>query len=212
MKKVLIGLGIVVVVVVAALAIIPHFLDLNSYRTQIQAKLQQALGRPVDFKDISASLLPPSVKVSNVSVGEDPRFGPGPFATIQQLDVSVKLLPAVEQRCRNPVPLTLERPQIQVVRNKQGEWNYASLGKTQTPSQPASAKSQSQFSLSHLTINNGKVGFLDQQANTHAVYDNIDATLNELCTRQDIRSGRGHPHRRQIRSAYRRKWKRRTDS
>ncbi len=179
MKKVLIGLAIVVVVVVAALAIIPHFLDLNSYRTQIQAKLQQALGRPVDFKDISASFLPPSVKVSNVSVGEDPRFGPGPFATVQQLDVSVKLLPLLSKDVEIQ-SLTLERPQIQVVRNKQGEWNYASLGKTQTPGQPASSKSQSQFSLSHLTINNGKVGYLDQQANTHGVYDNIDATLNDF--------------------------------
>src|SRR5246127_2288815 len=126
MKKVLIGLGIVVVVLVAALAIIPHFLDLNSYRSQIQAKLQQALGRPVDFKDINASFLPPSVKVSNVSVGEDPRFGPGPFATIQQLDVSVKLLPLLSKNIEIQ-SLTLERPQIQVVRNKQGEWNYASL-------------------------------------------------------------------------------------
>ena len=179
MKKVLIGLAIVVVVAVAALAIIPHFLDLNSYRTQIQAKLQQALGRPVDFKDISASFLPPSVKVSNVTVGEDPRFGPGPFATVQQLDVSVKLLPLLSKDVEIQ-SLTLERPQIQVVRNKQGEWNYASLGKTQTPSQPTSPKSQSQFSLSHLTIKDGKVGYLDQQANTHAVYDNIDATLNDF--------------------------------
>ena len=197
MKKVLIGLVIVVVVVVAALAIIPHFLDLNSYRSQIQAKLQQALGRPVDFKDISASFLPPSVKVNNVSIGEDPRFGPGPFATIQQLDVSVKLLPLLSKDVEIQ-SLTLERPQIQVVRNKQGEWNYASLGKTQTPSQPgqpqanpqtppaqqpgqpAPSKGESQFSLSHLTINNGKVGYLDQQANTHGVYDNIDATLNDF--------------------------------
>ncbi len=197
MKKVLIGLAIVVVVVVAALAIIPHFLDLNSYRTQIQAKLQAALGRPVDFKDINASFLPPSVKVSNVSIGEDPRFGPGPFATIQQLDVSVKLLPLLSKDVEIQ-SLTLERPQIQVVRNKQGEWNYASLGKTQAPSQPgqpqanpqtppaqqpsqpAPSKGESQFSLSHLTINNGKVGYLDQQANTHGVYDNIDATLNDF--------------------------------
>jgi AsmA protein len=198
MKKVLIGLGIVVVVVVAALAIIPHFLDLNSYRSQIQAKLQQALGRPVDFKDINASFLPPSVKVSNVSIGEDPRFGPGPFATIQQLNVSVKLLPLLSKDIEIR-SLTLERPQIQVVRNKQGEWNYSSLGKpapsgqpaasgqpqasTQTPpqpSEPAPSTGGSQFSLAHLTINNGKVGYVDQQANTHGVYDNIDATLNDF--------------------------------
>ena len=99
MKKVLIGLAIVVVVVVAALAIIPHFLDLNSYRTQIQAKLQQALGRPVDFKDISASFLPPSVKVSNVSVGEDPRFGPGPFATDPATRREREAATTAEQRC-----------------------------------------------------------------------------------------------------------------
>jgi AsmA protein len=199
MKKVLIGLGIVVVVVVAALAIIPHFLDLNSYRSQIQAKLQQALGRPVDFKDINASFLPPSVKVSNVSVGEDSRFGPGPFATIQQLDVSVKLLPLLSKDIEIQ-SLTLERPQIQVVRNKQGEWNYASLGKPapsgqpaasgqpqanpqtppQQPGQPAPSKGGNQFSLAHLTIDNGKVGYVDQQANTHGVYDNIDATLNDF--------------------------------
>ncbi len=198
MKKVLIVVAALVVLVVVLLAIVPHFLDLNSYRGQIQSKLQDALGRPVDFKDLSASLLPPSVKVSNVSIGEDPRFGPGPFATVQQIDVSVKLFPLLRKDVQIE-SLTLDRPQIQVVRNKQGEWNYASLGKSQTPSQPAETqaksqqppvqqqpaesaapKSQSQFSLAHLTINDGKVGYLDQQANTHAVYDNIDAKLNDF--------------------------------
>ena len=198
MKKVLIVVAALVVLVVVLLAIVPHFLDLNSYRGQIQSKLQDALGRPVDFKDLSASFLPPSVKVSNVSIGEDPRFGPGPFATVQQIDVSVKLFPLLRKDVQIE-SLTLDRPQIQVVRNKQGEWNYASLGKSQTPSQPAETqaksqqppvqqqpaesaapKSQSQFSLAHLTINNGKVGYLDQQTNTHAVYDNIDATLNDF--------------------------------
>ncbi len=200
MKKVLIAVVIVVVVVVAALAIIPHFLDLNSYRSQIQAKLQQALGRPVNFKDINASFLPPSVKLDNVSIGEDPRFGPGPFATVQQLNVSLKFFPLLHKDVQIQ-SLTLDHPQVQLVRNKQGEWNYASIGKPQAqpnaepnqpqgkpqqpstqqaPNQPSASKGETQFSLAHMVINDGKVGYVDQQANTHAVYDNIDATLNDF--------------------------------
>ncbi|HLH06862.1 MAG TPA: AsmA family protein [Terriglobales bacterium] len=199
MKKVLIVVAIVVVVIVAALAIIPHFLDLNSYRTQIQAKLQQALGRQVDFKDISASFLPPSVKLQNVSISEDPHFGAGPFATVQQLNVSVKLFPLLHKDVEIQ-SLTLDQPHIQLIRNKQGVWNYASLGKPEAqnpsgqsqPSQPqqkpapqqqpnAPAKSsESQFSLAHLVIKDGTVKYVDQQANTQATYNDIDVTLNDF--------------------------------
>lgn len=198
MKKALIIVGIVVIVIIAALAIIPHFLDLNNYRSQIQAKLQQALGRPVTFKSISASFLPPSIELQNVSIGEDARFGPGPFATVQQLNVSVKLLPLLRKDVEIN-SLTLDRPQIQLIRNRQGEWNYASLGKAQTtaapaqapqaPAKPAPAPSGTPapaktggggFSLAHLTINNGKVGYIDQQTNARAIYDNVDVKLNDF--------------------------------
>ncbi|MCU1310679.1 MAG: hypothetical protein JWO20_1804, partial [Candidatus Angelobacter sp.] len=47
MRKLAIAVGIVVVLVVIALAALPFVLDVNKYRPRIQAELEQRTGRSV---------------------------------------------------------------------------------------------------------------------------------------------------------------------
>src|SRR5512133_2099940 len=97
MRKVLAVIGVIVVLIVLALLIVPHFIDVNQYRGQIEAELQKNLGRRVALGDMHLSLLPPSVRVDSFSVAEDPAFGNGEFAKAKQLHVSVKLLPLLRK-------------------------------------------------------------------------------------------------------------------
>src|SRR5512146_1222552 len=91
-KAAFIIVGILVVLVILA-AIIPHFMDVNRYRPQIQAQLEKQLNRPVTLGDMHASLLPPSVTVDNVIIGESPEFQAGrPFGSAQNLYISLQLM------------------------------------------------------------------------------------------------------------------------
>jgi uncharacterized protein involved in outer membrane biogenesis len=200
MRKLVIGFIIICIVVVLALAIAPQFIDANRYHDQIQAELQDRLGRPVTLGRISLSLLPPSLQVQNVSIGEDPNFGPGPFATTQDLSVRVALLPLLHKDVQIQ-SLKLVNPKIALVRAANGEWNYSTLGqkpaalspaktpptakapkppKGQQPSPPQPEKKAPELSLAHLTISNGDVHLTDAQNKYQATYNNIDVTLDHF--------------------------------
>jgi AsmA protein len=200
MRKLGIAIAVLLVVVVAVLAIAPKMLNVNHYHDQIQSQLSAKLGRPVTLGAMSLSLLPPKFTVENAAIFEDKKFGSGTFAQMQSMAVRVKLLPLLHKDVEIQ-SLTLEHPQVELVRDEQGVWNFSSLGKTSepaaAPSQPAtktpakptpaqtSQPSQGtqggqNFELSQLDINDGSVAITDRQKHqARALYDHIDVTLKD---------------------------------
>ncbi|MFL6438034.1 MAG: AsmA family protein [Terriglobales bacterium] len=195
----------IVVIIVILLIALPSLINVNQYHDKIQAELQQKLHRPVKLGNLSLKLLPFSIRVSNAEIGEDPSFNTGrPFATAQDLAVSAKLLPLIRHEVDvNSVELV--NPKIELVRNAQGVWNFASLqGQPTTPnnaangapatpsanqpqakpspapSAPAENKGSSQaVSLGELKITNGQVAVTDlQKHQSRSVYDHIDLDLS----------------------------------
>src|SRR5215467_5921229 len=131
-KLAIIGITLVVGIVVVVLAL-PHLIDVNQYRGQIQAQLQQRLNRPVQLGAMSLGLFPLRVEVSNVIIGDDPSFGnKAPFAQVGQLNVSVQLLPLLTKNIRVD-SLELERVKIEIIRNAQGVWNFSTVGSNAAP-------------------------------------------------------------------------------
>ena len=180
MRKLGILLAVVIVLLVAGALIVPHLVDVNSYHGQIQAQLEKKLGRPVSLGQMSLSLFPLSFKVQNAVVGEDKSFVTGrPFATVGELAVSVKLLPLLHKEV-DINSLELSHPQIEMVRNAQGEWNFATLGSPSVPAQ-VGQKPAGQLALAKLQINDGQVAITDfQKHQSRALYDHIDLTLTDF--------------------------------
>src|SRR5579864_5324773 len=146
MRKLGIAILVIVVLVVAAAVIVPHLIDINQYHGQIQAQLQKKLGRPVSLGEMKLSIFPLSFQVSDPVVAEDKSFDTGrPFATAQKLAVSIRLLPLLHKEV-DIKSLELDRPNIELVRNAQGEWNFATLGQEpkESPAQnpPAAGTSE----------------------------------------------------------------------
>src|SRR5581483_8594247 len=205
MRKAAIIVGIVVLVVIIAIGIFVATFDVNNYRPRIQSELETRLGRKVQLGDMHLSLFPPSFQVNNLSIADDPRFNdPHPFVQAGQLNVSVKLLPLLHKDVQID-SLVLQRPTVELIKNQQGVWNFASLGSNpqpapqqpahpagpqkpspQQPAKPAPGQpqpqgSQSNFSLSKLSIQDGQVAVTDRQAgHARSVYDHIDLTLNNF--------------------------------
>jgi AsmA protein len=179
MRKIIIIALAVCGFIILALALIPRVVDVNQYHGRIQAELQSRLGRPVTLGKISLSLLPPSLQVQDVAIGEDPDFGTAPFAKAQGLSVRVSLIPLLKKDVEIQ-SLRLINPEIQLILNRKGGWNYASLGQgTGTPG-TGEAKSGTQVSLVLLEIRNGRLHLRDEQKNSENTYDNIDVTLKNF--------------------------------
>jgi uncharacterized protein involved in outer membrane biogenesis len=192
MRKLAITILILLVLAVAAVALLPYFLDVNSYRGRIQAELEQRLHRPVTLGPMELKVLPLAFRVENVAIAEDPAFGPRKnFAETDELYVTAALWPLLHGELQIH-SLELNRPRIELVRSADGVWNYASLGRAPSaapasapaapsapasPTQPAPA---SAFSLAELKITDGQVAITDlQKGALRMVYDHIDLTLGD---------------------------------
>ncbi|MBZ5538311.1 MAG: AsmA family protein [Acidobacteriia bacterium] len=191
MRKLGLILGIVVAIIVLAVVAVWGLLDVNRYRGRIQAELQERSGREVTLGDMSLGLLPPRFHVENLWISEDPKFGGHqPFVHAQRLDVSVHLLPLLSGNLEMD-SLDLQQPQVELVKNGQGVWNFASLGSGRSQiaspgsasAQPPSGGSTPSFTLGQLVVHGGLVAITDvQKGEARTVYDHIDLTLRNYAS------------------------------
>ncbi|HEX8891830.1 MAG TPA: AsmA family protein, partial [Terriglobales bacterium] len=198
MRKLVIALAAVVVLVLVFTLCLPYLIDINQYRGEIQAQLENRLHRPVQFGALSLAVFPLRVKAQNVVIGEDPRFRSQlPFAQVGEMDISVKLLPLLTKSIEIS-SLTLKRPQIELIKDSAGVWNFSSLGQApaapaaaapsgpvepqaaQKPATRTSSSSGEGFSLNELKISDGQVAVTDlEKHQPREVYDHIDATVSD---------------------------------
>ena len=173
MRRILVGLLILLLVFAGGVVYVMSTID--HYRPQIQSELQSKLGRAVTLGPLSLHLFPLDVGIDGLTIGEDPNFASSrPFATAKDVAVSVELFslfggsPTVES-------LRLSHPQIEIIRNAAGIWNFSTLGKKQANG------GNSSFSLDELKIERGQVATTDLKENQpRVVYDNIDVTLSDF--------------------------------
>ncbi|MBZ5555435.1 MAG: AsmA family protein [Acidobacteriia bacterium] len=191
MRKLGIILGIVAAIIVLAAVAVWALFDVNRYRGRIQAELEQRTGRAVTLGNMNLGLLPPRFHAENLRIGEDPKFGGSqPFVHAERLDVSVHLLPLLSGHFEID-SLDLQQPQVELVKNSQGVWNFSSLGSSPSQvSSPGSAGAQTpsgdstpSFSLGQLAVHGGQVALTDlQKGEARTVYDHIDLTLRNYAS------------------------------
>ncbi len=192
MRKLAITVVVLLLLGVAAVALLPYLVDVNQYRGRIQAELEQRLHRPVTLGAMELRVFPPAFRVENVTIAEDPAFGPQEdFAQAEDLYVTAALWPLLRGELQIQ-SLELKRPRIEMVRSAAGVWNYASLGSAPAASgsEPASAATPaapppatqpaSTLSLEELKITDGQVAITDlEKGSPRTIYDHIDLTLED---------------------------------
>src|SRR5438309_1898676 len=124
------------VLVVAALILVPFLVDTPRVQALIASNASQALGRPVKFRSMSISVLPlPAVALHGLEIAEDPQFGKEPFLKLETGKVRLKLLPLLTGRVElGDVQLT--KPVITVIQTADGRMNISTLGTGAGPKEP----------------------------------------------------------------------------
>src|SRR5438445_820660 len=119
--------GLLVLALAAAVAV-PYVIDAPRVQSLIARSAAQALGRPVRLGALSVRVLPlPAVRLKNLEVAEDPRFGTKPFLTMETGSFRLRLLPLLRGRVEFG-ELVLERPQVALIQGPTGRLNVATLG------------------------------------------------------------------------------------
>jgi AsmA protein len=184
MKRTLKIVGIAIAILVVILIALPFFINVNSFRPKLEATATEALGRQVKVGNLSLSILSGSVSADNISIAEDPAFGNTPFVTAKSLKVGVELMPLITSKELRVTEITLEQPQITLLKTAEGKWNFSSLGskKANQPSAPSSGSSSpGNLSVAKLSVTDGKliVGKANSSAKPH-VYDQVDITVTNF--------------------------------
>ena len=139
MKKVLIGVAIVLVVLVAAALAAPLLIPVDTYKAEILTRVQAATGREARIDgDFKLSLLPTlEFTAGKVSLANAPGQAPAQMVTLDKLNVRVAMLPllhgAVEIQS-----FVLDKPVIALAVDKNGTPNWQ-FGKTAAAPRPAPA-------------------------------------------------------------------------
>ncbi len=137
MNKIVKVAVIVVVVLLVAVIVLPLLVNVNSFRPEIESNLGSALGRPVKVGNLSLSILSGSVEADQLAVADDPKFSSGPFIQAKTLKVGVELMPLIFSKQLNVSVVVIDHPEISLLRDRDGVWNFSSLGNQSA--QPAKA-------------------------------------------------------------------------
>src|ERR1700761_161951 len=124
MRRLVIVVSIAVAAIVILLVLAATLFNVDHFRPRIQAELQNKLGRQVTLGELHLPLFPFSIKVDGLTVGESPAFpSPHPFATAKEVYASADLMSLIHGTPQVN-DLQLNQPQIELIRNAAGVWNY----------------------------------------------------------------------------------------
>jgi AsmA protein len=195
-RKPLLIIGGIVVLLLLIILALPFFINVNQFKPTLETKLSVAMGRKVAIGDIALSIISGSVTVKDVSVADDPAFSNSPFLTAKSLGVGVEIMPLIFSRQLNVSSFTIQDPEITLLHNANGTWNYSTLGAAGSKggtSAPAAAPAPAAgggaaptptapgFSVDKLTIANGKiiVGTVGSKAKP-SVYSSVNLEASDL--------------------------------
>lgn len=187
MKRILKWIAIVIAVLIVIALALPFLIDVNTFRTQIESQLTQALGRKVTVGNLKLSILSGSVGADDIAIADDPSFANTPFIRAKALNVGVELMPLIFSKQLHVTELSLTEPQVTLLRAPSGRWNYSTLGgnaasKPATPATSSDANSfQQTLSVAKLTIKDGRVSIAETKAPVKPhVYDNVNIEVKNF--------------------------------
>jgi len=192
MKKVMLVVGVIFAALIVIVILLPFLVNLNHYQARYLPIIEESLNRKVVLKDIRLTIFPSiGVRLSGLTVMEDPAFGAGPFASLSALDVGVKLRPLLNRRIEVS-GITLRDPIITMIKNSRGVTNTSTLGPkvAAKPEQQAEKPSPAQgplhiltlFAVDRIAITGGKLTYRDELATkpSESVLQNLDLLLKDI--------------------------------
>jgi len=159
MKVTAILAGIALVTLVA----LPHLVDADRFRPELESSLSSSLGREVHIGHMELSLLSGGARVDQISIADDPSYSSNTFLQAKSLGVGVSFFSLIFSRSLHVTSLTLDEPQVAAIQSPTGDWNFATLGTPTGPDQSDPAKggfsssTASSFVLDRLKISNATI-------------------------------------------------------
>ena len=181
MRKHWIKIVVVLVVLVAAVALVPFFVNADSFRPTLETKLSSAIGRKISLGHLDFSLLSGSLVASDITIGDDPAFSSAPFLQAHQLYIGVQIVPLLLHRQVQVTRFTVDSPNIHLIHAADGKWNFSSIGSTAQPATPQQPTVLPDLTVGELQVKNGTATISSLPAITKPfVYSKLNLTVKQF--------------------------------
>jgi len=128
MKRFFLVIGILIGVLLLAVAALPFLIDANRFRPLLESELKKGLGREVKLGDLKLALFSGGVTASDLAIADDPKFNHDSFLSAKALTITVDLGPLIFSRKLNVKGIMIDQPSIALLQAPSGLWNFSSLG------------------------------------------------------------------------------------
>ncbi len=175
---------IVLLIAIVALIVFVKTFDIQKYRTQINAKISNQIGRDLQSKKISLNFSFQkglTVVLKGVTLADSPEFSNKYFLQVDSISLTADVMRFFKEREIYVSHISLQSPQIKVIRNLSGNWNTAYFSKrniSPVPSQNLKQEvkvsvsdgvarpsvEQSPFLIKKIHVLGGTILYLDQKS------------------------------------------------
>jgi AsmA protein len=174
LRYVLIAIAVIVVIVIA----LPFLISVNQFRPTIEEKLSTALGRQVQVGNLSLSIVSGSLGADDLSIADDPAFSKSAFLIAKSLKVGVELMPLIFSRALHVTGVTIDKPEVTLIKNPAGRWNFSSLasGSSSKSTAPASSSSSAppELVIGKIEMKSGSLILGSTNSPKRATYDDLN--------------------------------------
>ncbi|HLU05580.1 MAG TPA: AsmA family protein [Woeseiaceae bacterium] len=176
--------GLIGIVVIAAVALLLFF-DPNDYRDEISAQVAETTGRDFTIEgELGLTVFPwLAVEVGRSVLGNAEGFGEQPFASFEQANLSVRLMPLIfrQEVLIGTASLDSLVLNLQVAADGSNNWeDLAEAGETapEEPEQPAGTLES--LDIANVEVSNARVSYTDAQAGSSYAISNLSLETGRI--------------------------------
>lgn len=171
-------IAIAVVALLLVLISLPFLIDANQFRPLLVSELSQTLGREVKVGDLKLSPLSGGVSAADLSIADDPAFSRAPFVSAKSMKVGVDVWQYISARKLDVTGISIERPQIVLLQNSAGVWNFSNLAAN---SSRAPSGGKLDLAIKEVKISDGRLSLGNTSgASKPLALENVDLELRDF--------------------------------
>jgi len=167
-KKIIIMTAVIITLIIISVIVVFFIIDLNTYKKRIEAALSDSLGMDVKVQGKMQVALLPGFRVSlkNIYI----RSRSTDLCVADEVKIYLKLLPLIRGEVKVK-GLGLVNPTFNLVKNKEGGFNFEIPGKSPSKTLPP---------VRNVSISKGNIIYSDEHTNDKIMMSGIDLALANI--------------------------------
>jgi len=200
MKKILLGIFILLVLIIVTAAIAPFVINLDKYKVTILSRIKPYVPREVDFDHVELTVLTGfGAELQGFRISGNPSFYEEDFLQLESLKIRIRLLPLLKKEYEIN-KIILNHPLVRLARNADGQFCFSDFLPGDSAQEKADKKngpeeaSQGAGILGGLLVNNlqiekAKIIYQDDKlwpGTGPIVIDEIDLKAKDFSLKQPV--------------------------